>query len=80
MDDVRYAQWIMPTEEEIREEREFWKLSETEKEIREVQRDFQNGKIDRDRYEAAVDCILYWDAEDGKITPEERENLERRYL
>lgn len=85
-----YEAFIMPTAEELREEIRYSDMSETEKQLAAIRLDLLNGKVKRfddpdydnkyTCYEDAINCVLFWDEQRGKITVEERERLYKRYI
>lgn len=77
---AEYARFIMPSIEELEEERYVASLSRVERELYYVRQDYLDGKIDRDRYEGAVECSLWWAANNKEISDHEYERLYKKYM
>lgn len=88
-----YAKFIMPTAEELAEERYISSLSSTEEELYFLRLDMLDGKIfkmDDERYksldgihtcyEDAISFIIFNAVESGKITEEEGNCLYDKYV
>lgn len=76
----RYTRFIMPTADELREEKYVESLSDTERELYYLRKDMINGKLPHSsNYEDAVDMILFYASEAGKITDDEYRRLEEKY-
>lgn len=76
---AEYARFIMPTEEELWEDRMIYQMSDTERELYYLRKDMRDGKINRIRYQEAVECSLWWAVEDKKITKKECDRLYKHY-
>lgn len=83
-----YARFIMPTVEELEEERNIASMSETEQELYYLYNQMLDGKIQRYSentgnhtcYEDAVGCTLFWAVQGNKITEEESDRLYEKYV
>ena len=75
----KYANFIMPTTEQIAEEQRLSKLSPVEKQLELLRTDYLNGKIDKDMYDDLIGWELSDAVEVNKITLEKSNELYNKF-
>ena len=79
IESAEYARFIMPTADELKEEKRLLSLSETEKQLENLRNAYLDGKISKDRYEDGIGCELFHALDAGKITQEEDNALYEKF-